>query len=273
MEDILETIYNRSFDKKILDVKTIEDIMMILIYEKKLDKYISYMEVISENNHKAASYCNYMKKITINSKCIEYILNDINKNVLISNDFEKIFYQNLSILQILLHELEHANQDKLINDNNEIDLETSILKIAEKVDTNLKAQLYEICPEERLAEIKSFNEICHTILPIRDKLSDLFDVIKIEELQRLLRGYHYNDGSFIESPLIHFINKSNNQNALYTFNWYDSNVANCLKNVTFKYMLYERLKYGLPISINEYAYSMHELIISSKGKIRNRILI
>ena len=42
------------------------------------------------------------------------MVKDIDNNILNINKFETTLYKNLSILQILLHEIEHANQQKML---------------------------------------------------------------------------------------------------------------------------------------------------------------
>ena len=53
-------------------------------------------------------------------------------------------------MQIILHEVEHANQNKIAYNNNS--LEALILRLSYLVNNRYDEELYEICPEERLAE-------------------------------------------------------------------------------------------------------------------------
>ena len=62
------------------------------------------------------------------------------------------YTKNLSILQILLHEVEHANQQKIAYHDNT--LEALIIRLSYLVNNGYDKNLYEYCPEERLAEIK-----------------------------------------------------------------------------------------------------------------------
>jgi len=273
METLLSLIYDYSINKKILDIKSIEKIIILLIDTKKIHEHILRINIINENNKKLASYYNYTKHIEINSLCINNMLTNIDNSIIITDEVEKIFYKNLLILQIILHELEHANQEKIILNKEVQDIEQLILIFSEQVDNNIKIKLYEICPEERLAEIKSFKDILDIINPIKKQYYELSEIIKIEELQRLLRGYHYNNSNFVDSPLISYFSKGNKIEVLNNFNWYNKDINICLSSTILEYKLLERLKYGLPIETEEYAASMKTLILSTKTKFKNRILI
>ena len=105
------------------------------------------------------------------------------------------------MLQILLHEIEHANQTKISYTDNT--LEVFILRMSYTVNDYYSETLYEYSPQERMAEIKSYKEIISLISFIENKLYNLPTILETEKLQRLLRGYHYNQGK-ISSPIITF---------------------------------------------------------------------
>lgn len=271
MENVLKIIYNYSINSKILDVKSIDKIIELLVNINELNCYISNIQLIQENNKKLASYCNYTKTISINCNTIEYMLKNIEKNLLMSNDFEKIFYKNISILQVILHELEHVYQEKIVYTENS--LEAFLLRISLRVNNGFIEKLYDICTEERLAEINSFEKINSMIDPIHSKLPELYDALQIDKLQRLLRGYHYINGGFIESPLINYMKKSNNSTILNAFEWYNNDQRICLDFVSAKYKIDDRYKYGFPVGLEEYAFSMRRLLLSSNRRFKNKILI
>ena len=176
MENILKIIYDKTINNKIIDFKDIEKILDLLIVEKSLP--------IRSNN--LASYSNYSKKITIYTEMIDKMVKDIENNLLNVNGFETTLYKNLSILQILLHEVEHANQQKIAyNDNT---LEALIIRLSYLVNYDYDEKMYEYCPEERLAEIKSFEEINTLISYTNNKLNSLPSIVKMEILKRNLKG-------------------------------------------------------------------------------------
>lgn len=262
MENILKIIYDKTNDNKILDLKDIEKILEDLVVEKRLNDYILNISVQQIRSNNLASYSTYTKKITIYTEMINQMIKDIEKNILNINVFEVTLYKNLLILQTLLHEVEHANQQKIAyNDNT---LEALVIRLSYLVNNRYDDNLYEYCPEERLAEIKTFEEISILVSHINKKLITLPDIIEMEKLKRQLRGYHYKN-NFITIPIVDYFTIGNKRELLDTFD---------LSNACFKnYALNDRYKYGLPISINEYGTSMKKLVLSLEKNFNNRITI
>lgn len=262
MENILRIIYDKTINNKILSLKDIEKILELLVIQKCLNKYILNINVQQIRSNNLASYSNYTKEITIYTEMIEQMVKDIESNILIANNFEIVLYKNLSILQVLLHEVEHANQQKIAyNDNT---LEALIIRLSFLVNNSYDDYLYEFCPEERLAEIKSFEEIGKLICYINKKLTYLPNIIEMEELKRNLRGYHYKNGS-VTIPIVDYFNNCCNQKIF--------DVFDLMHNVINNYTLKDRFKYGLPISIDEYGNSLNKLVLSLKKNFNNRINI
>lgn len=262
MENILKIIYDKTVNNKILNLKDIEKILEVLVVEKKLNDYISDISIQQIRSNSLASYSTYTKKITIYTEMINKMTKDIEKNILNISEFEAILYKNLLILQILLHEVEHANQQKIAyNDNT---LEALIIRLSYLINNGYDESLYEYCPEERLAEIKTFEEILTLINHIDKKLITLPEIIETEKLKRQLRGYHYKN-KFITIPIVDYFTIGNRKELLDTFD---------LSNSCFKdYELNDRCKYGFPISINEYGTSMKKLVLSLQKNFNNRIII
>lgn len=262
MESILKIIYDKTVDNKTLDLKDIEKILEVLVVEKRLNDYILNINVQQIRGNNLASYSTYTKKITIYTEMISQMVKDIGKNILNVNEFEEMLYKNLLILQTLLHEVEHANQQKIAyNDNT---LEALIIRLSYLVNNGYDDDLYEYCPEERLAEIKTFDEIFILVNHINKKLIILPDIIETEKLKRQLRGYHYKN-NFVTVPIVDYFMVGNKRELLDIFDLSDA----CLKD----YALNDRFKYGFPISINEYGTSMKKLVLSFQKNFNNRIII
>ncbi len=262
MENILKIIYDKTVNNQILDLKDIEKILELLVIDKCLNDYILNINVQHIRSNNLASYSNYTKNITVYIEKVEQMVKDIEKNILISNDFEILLYKNLSILQVLFHEVEHANQQKIAY--NENSLEAFIIRLSYLVKNCYTEELYEYCPEERLAEIKSFEEIITLIGYLNNNLSILPEILYTEQLKRLLRGYHYSN-AFINVPIIDYFTLGNKSELLNAFDFSD--------NIQSQYTLTERFRYGFPISIGEYGTSMKKLILSLNKNFNNRINI
>lgn len=257
MENILKLIYDKSIINEILDINDIYKILELLVVNKNLNDYISNISIQPIRSKNLASYSSYTKNITIYTKVIDIMINNIETNILIANDIAKSLYKNLSILQVILHEVEHANQQKIAFTQN--NLESFIVRMSFLIPNAYGEQLYEYCPEERLAEIKSYQEILTSIKYLKDKPLDLLDLLNTEKLQRLLRGYHYNNGN-VEEPLTTF----------FTLGKKLELISKIGLNTD---LLEERMKFGFSITIDEYATSMNKLIKSLNKNFKNRINI
>lgn len=263
MENILKIIYDKSFNKNTLNINDIEKILELLIINKNLNDYILSINIQPIKSDILASYSNYTQNITLYTEMIEYMIKNIDKNTLITNDFEKILYKNLCIFQILLHEVEHANQQKIAY--NENSLEAFILRASFLIKNAYEEELYEYCPEERLAEIKSYEELMLCIKYLNKKPNQLSEILQTEELQRLLRGYHYKNNC-IECPLITYFSLSERADILEDFD-----ILNIQSNNLFNVNnLKDKMKFGFPISINQYGQTMNKLVLSLNKNFKNR---
>ncbi|MGM9878491.1 MAG: hypothetical protein ACI31R_00450 [Bacilli bacterium] len=263
MENILKIIYDKSQLNKTLDLKDIEKILDQLIIKKQLNEYISNMKVQQIRSKKLASYSNYTKTITIYSNVIDLMIQNINNQLKINDDLTKNLYINLSILQVIMHEVEHANQEKIIDTTN--NLESFILKLSELVPEN--STLYECTPEERLAEIKSYKEILSLISIFNSKPKQINELIEIDSLQRSLRGYHY-ENQIVTTPLMTYFEKGNKPELLAPLSINDNK-----ERIISIYNLEDRFKYGLPIMTEEYISSMSALVKAINKNFKNRVLI
>jgi len=268
MENILKIIYNSSKKGKTLTFKNIEKLLELLINEKQLEEYISDIHIQQIGSNKLASYSNYERKITIYTSVVNTMLNDIENTIKTNNTFEIFLYKNLSLLQVILHELEHANQEKILYTNNT--LEAFLLRISQFVLEN--DLLYEYKPEERFAEIKSFDDIITLFNMLEIKNFNLSSILKTDKLQRELRGYHFKNNK-INIPLFTYFILGNKESLLNAFDWYLSDYNKCLEQVSEEYDFNQRLFYGFPISINEYAESTKRLVLSTNNNFRNKIYV
>ncbi len=262
MENILKIVYDKTNNNEILNLKDIEKILELLVVEKCLNKYILNIDVQLIRSNNLASYSTYTRNITVYTENIEQMVKDIDNNILNVNKFEATLYKNLSILQILLHEIEHANQQKIAYYDNT--LEALIIRLSYLVNNGYDEKLYELCPEERLAEIKSFEEINTIISYINNKLELLPHIIETEKLKRQLRGYHYKN-NFVTVPIIEYFTIGKKEKLLEAFD--------LSKSALNKYTLNDRYKYGFLISNIEYGIAMKKLVLSLQKNFKNRINI
>ena len=201
---------------------------------------------------------------------------------------EELFYKNLLVTQVVLHELEHANQRKIMD--KEESLEGDILRASlSKQDKDITIKLMQagltgkqidliletqktmksegglILPDERLAEIKSHQEIKDTLSEISDEVPNLIEFENASILESKLRGYTFDKGRII-SPTIDYL-ISGKSFALQKFEWFNKDSRTCLKNVQSLFSLDERLTYGLPIDNSEFMESSKTLLSTKKYSI------
>lgn len=262
MGNILKIIYDRTINNTILNLKDIEKILELLVIDRCLNNYILNIDIQQTRSNNLASYSSYTKEITIYIEMIEQMVKNIEKSILDINIFEIMLYKNLSILQVLLHEVEHANQQKIAyNENN---LEAFILRLSFLVSSEYDDKLYECCPEERLAEIKSFGQIIDLMGCLNIPLIVLPKILETEEKMRLLRGYHYRN-LMVNVPLIDYFNLGDKGEILECFDFLEMSHG--------QYSLNERLTFGFPISIDEYGGLMRDLVLSLNKNFNNKLNI
>ena len=80
----------------------------------------------------------------------------------------------------------------------------------------------------------------------------------------LLQGYHYRN-SFINIPIVDYFLLGNKENLLKSLE-----SSNIFQNI---HTLNDCLKYGFPISVDEYGNSMKKLVLFLKNNFNNRINI
>lgn len=261
MENILKIIYDKSTKSKIIDIDDIDKIVNYLVIGNELNKQVSNMQIQQIRGNYLASYSPYEKTIYIYYNVIDKMLEDIDNNTIIENDFEMYLYKNISLLQIILHEIEHAKQIKIMH--NENSLEAFILRLSSMVSDSTKENLYDLSPEERFAEIKSFSDIIKMILYINTKIENLHNIIATEKLQRLLKGYHF-ENNVVESPLINYYVLGNKESYLKYFEWCNDKNKILYDKLYNIYSESDRLFYGMPISINEFCNLLEILVLNKK---------
>lgn len=294
--ELLKLVYDYSAKGKLVDQKYIEKLIDIVVSSKLLNNYVCKFELLNdeqtffENGMSLASYSPFSKTISIYINGVNQMLEHHDRYQVLFNSIEQIFYKNLLISQIILHELEHVNQRRIID--NEKSLESEILRLSSaKMDFDMGIKLIEsgysieqvmiyilskktmrnenyrqnylIAPEERLAEIKSYQEILGLLSHIKEYVPNLIQFEQTNKLENLLRGFDYNSG-FLISPTISYLQQNGNAQSLNRFNWYDKDYFSCLEKAKANYSLDDRLKYGLMIDDKEFDSCLEYLKMSPK---------
>ncbi|MBQ3020911.1 MAG: hypothetical protein IJD92_01645 [Bacilli bacterium] len=207
MEDLFKNIYSISKNQKIIDENIIINLLKSLVDYYSLNEYVESINITNYKDNNLANYNINKKTININfQKMILYIINNLPENI--NEPKIKFLLVNLQILKILLHELEHVNQERKIRLNN--DLETKIYLRVQDWEYAIKDKnldyynriLYNINPMERQANIVSIKKILKFIgLTDNIKIKNYF---KNDYLFTIIKNYNIETSKY---PLILYFNK------------------------------------------------------------------
>lgn len=289
---LLRLIFDYSKNGKLVDKAYLEKLIDLVVNSKDISEYVQNSDIVRSGTKETiggillAEYRPSRKLIKIYSEAMERMLEEQDRYQVLFNGIEQIFYKNVLITQIILHELEHANQRKIIEKENT--LESKVLKISvTNLDTNflnkllsqgftleqltyyiqrekqLREEHYLLLPDERFAKTKSHQEIVKALKPIKEYTPNLIEFEQTNVFENLLRGYFYNLGA-IASPTLEYGKISRKFNRLKKFLWYDENDQECLRKAKESLSLKERLNYGLPIDTNEFDDLSNSLVLARK---------
>ena len=292
---LLKLLNDYSVKGRLVDKNYIEKLIDLTVLDKELANYVCGLiitgkdsKIIDPSSVFAAYYPN-QKLIKIYMEAIDALCDSYSVYQKMFTDDEQVFYKNLLITQIVLHELEHANQRKIIDQ--ETSLEEELLRVSSiQIDRGFIEKLilaglsrrqidliierykavrdenYLILPDERLADIKSNQDVAGALSEKDGDVSNLIDFVETNILENKLRGYTYGSGKIV-SPTIDYITRTGKGLALQKFYWFDYDPRICLTKVKSALSLDDRLTYGLPIDKYEFISSSQTLLSSRKYNI------
>ena len=221
----------------------LKELVFIGAEEHMSPKYKSYTDGF-EGLFGQAAYKRSTGELIVFERNIEYGKRMVIKENKIESFYEVQFY-NLLILQTLLHEIEHAKQEKMRDEGN--DVESKLLQVFDNgvKETSLS---YEYSLNERLAEVRSFEQILDAYAEFNIYDQKLYDFFLDGYRQSCLRGYHHedengylvngNEGIFMSPTIKYAILKE-----------VDLSVIN---EITVGVEGDDRFVYGLPVQYEEY---------------------
>ncbi len=190
--DICRICYDAAVKKSLNYLEFINAIVDLVVQEEGLNDYIKKVdifEIVKKNNPKLkvfAEYCGNKKTITVNENLIKK--RSVNRVNLYDFRYEeKLLFFHLNTVRILLHEIEHAKQRRIwfIEDSN-YNIESEIIKTIyrrrindyvvhndlnvsrtkkcikrffSKMEYNIYQEFYNFSPNERLAQIRAYDQI------------------------------------------------------------------------------------------------------------------
>lgn len=297
-EKLLKLLFDYSKQGKIVDQNYMDKLVEIVVREEGLNNYVRRTKIVTDEIQKRnissdritlAVYSSLYKRISLYANNVNRILEHYEQYLPLFTPVEQLFFRNITISQIILHELEHANQERMIEEDYQKEsLETTILRLSDKVvrprhiekllESGYPSHLitiyikdkerhykenYMTDPRERLAEIKSQQQILDMLELIKDITPNLVDYEGTSKIERLLRGYiEYYD--MISVPTFEYLQNPLAFEELSRFHCYQNNYDDSLKVAKKHYSLEERLTYGLSIDQKEYQYCQEVIQFSKK---------
>lgn len=285
---IFKLVYDYSINGKIIDKTFIDRLVEIVVLEKRLYNYIQRVNITnklikSSNGIIGAEYNLTSMDISIYSGSIQRIIESKSKHYqyyYLFNSLERLMFKNLLIVQIILHELEHAYQNKLCDNRHDNSIYFKLINASfllekslnnweifnaistGKIDENdlsallskyknLYQQYYKVNPSERLAQINSYKTIVNLLTPVRDQVPNLYNHEYLTLLKEKLNGYP-NPWQIGICPAQIFLFGVELEDVWKDLDFYNKKVKKLTKTVYSKYSLEKRLSLGLPISELEY---------------------
>lgn len=244
MDEIFRIIYNRSKKNQLLCAQDLAKIVEYYTVSQQLNEYVLNLYINNIDSNTLATYSLDDRDITINLKLLQKCTKDrCKKHHTGLKEFYVYFYKNLFILHALLHELEHANQLKIAY--NDISTEGLLIRLSLLINKEYYDKLYPISPEERLADVKSFEKITALINGNKKDFETIIKLLEIEKQDCLLTGYSC-DGKTVNAPTTNYFTLGKRKDLLEAFDF---------EKIKQSHNVYERMKYGFPVSKEEFINS------------------
>ena len=234
-QDLANILDSYSDNHHLLDKAAFDAIVEVEIKHKKgLSPFIKDVKIEPYKESKTSATYNLEDKIIIIYLDYLYrILNSLYKNL----DYRR---KNEMIMQILEHEIEHADQNLVANSHKE-DLESCIISASVVIQSNEEYYLRNgaKCPLERLAEIDSFLKMIQVARCSKSN-NELEYFKKIDHIMH--SGY---PKRFNSCPTEDYIAHANRD-------FYFSFSKKALEEIKAMYSLEQRLRLGLRVTKNEF---------------------
>lgn len=282
--EILKLIYDYSINEKLADKEFIDKIIEIVVSKKSLNRYVKSLQFteLYKNDYEVAcaAYDTSNMRISVDYESIQIAMKQYSYYDQLFHTLERTMFKNLTITQIILHELEHAFQNKqadnMLDNSIEAKLVRASFSILHMMDNprlltaflndeiskrdfifldeqykKLYKKYYLINPSERLAQVNSFKLIIEVMKPIKEYIPNLYDFELASSIGEMVKGYG-NSWKHAICPTQLFLFDTGQDDVWNGFDFYDQDFNQLIENVCHKYNLARRFQLGLPVSRNEY---------------------
>ena len=283
---LLKLVYDYSIKRKLVDNHFIEQLLDLMISANNLGDYVKSFSVTNglpkdeTGAITVAAYRFVKKEVLIDYESINFIMDNRGIYDCLFQELEQYMFRNLLITQFLLHELEHAIQNKKANDKSDNTIDAKLIRACFELEQVLKNPnfmdgvlknhqsikdltnyisynkelyrlYYDLNPTERLAEFNSYRLIVHFLKEIQQHIPNLYEFEQASLFESVLKGYSkaWYDGA---CPTQLYLLRNNKDNVWQGLDFYSSDPKELMKNVQNQYPLIRRLSLGLPIEYKEY---------------------
>lgn len=275
--EILALIYDYSVKGKLVDLKFIDKLIKIVVLRRDLNNYIRNVQFINELTKSPqevtlGSYNPFTMTISIDYESIKIAMECERFYYSLFTTSEQVWFRNLFITKVILHELEHAFQNKQVANELDNSIETKLVRACSVLEwlkkrinlidedkwaafikyNKLYNQYYHVNPSERLAEINSLKTIVNSLGQIKKRIPELYKAECVSLLNEMLRGYLEDRNKGSSCPTQVYLLGTRQDKIWYELDFYSEDYYQLLKNVSDQYSLDRRLSLGLPIDYDEH---------------------
>lgn len=245
-ERLANLVYFYMRKHKEIDFNFINEVIMISKDFYELDDYILKVKNTKRNKNFVVYHDTVHNEIKTN---VDYIYEEIQ---LLDKDFHFLnksrTFDYIICILILLHAINFANQQKKINEID--DIESTILKEEDILKKSIKKlnyfkriseikriqklneECFEYSPSNRLARIYSYNTASNLSLVLNDNLTH--DILEYQKLYSMLKGYNIKT---MNEPAKYYFDITNPENNYKT-----------IKKLSKNLKVEEKIKYGFKLS-------------------------
>ena len=280
-KELQDLIIKYMVQGKEIDKEYFNEVIRIYLKNHNLEGYIYPEVVIANMDNIIAAFIPQKKIIVVSPIGINKIRQDLSK----LNDFQGEYFKVLDILQItstLLHELEHVQQEYVIEQQDKSSIENKLLVITnptwdtireqlekdsncyddfidlhvmekiEKYNELYQTRLYNLSLRERLAEIRAHKTMLNIIpgLHLPDSFTNFYENLLRYEYKQ---GYDFS-GNITSGPTMDYIDALAQSKLIdpTKCDIYDENIVITYLKTKDELSLEERIELGLPLSQEEY---------------------
>lgn len=298
--EMLKLIYAYSVNGKLVDSRFIDKLIEIVVSKKSLNNYVRNIRFTNELEKNdcgvlCAAYSPLTKEVLLDYESMQIVMENSSYYESLFGDLEQVMFRNMTITQIILHELEHAYQHKQADNKMDNSIERKLINASFVLEQAMKnpkfitailngeipsnevliyvlqnrelyKRYYAFNPIERLAQINSFRNIVDLIEPIKRHIPNLYEFQNASLVEEMLMGYEDSWHQGI-CPTQVYLSGTRQSKVWSEFDFYNQDSSQLLKSVSNQYSLARRLQLGLPVSYDEYTATNEWLQSTNKFNI------